>query len=144
MCVEDLTSVRCYGSIKELLRETTEDFKEISSVHKRSRIRRNELNPSPARTVTATMCNGQKSSQGSYYTYEYIYGTGDLRDNQRIRGLTASEALRLQGFTYEDYERLTKETNLSPSGMMRLAGNAVSINVVYGILSYLIGMKIIS
>ena len=55
---------------------------------------------------------------------------------KKIRKLTPSEALNLQGFDSEFYLRC-KKNGLSDHQIYKQAGNAVSVNVVYAILHYL-------
>lgn len=47
----------------------------------------------------------------------------------RIRKLTPRECWRLQGFTDEQFDK-AKETGLSDSRLYKMAGNAVTVNVI--------------
>jgi DNA (cytosine-5)-methyltransferase 1 len=55
-----------------------------------------------------------------------------LYDGYRIRKLTPLECMRLQGFPDEWHFKL-KEANISDSQLYKIAGNSVTINVIYEI-----------
>jgi DNA (cytosine-5)-methyltransferase 1 len=53
-----------------------------------------------------------------------------------IRKITPEEAFKLQGFNSEDVQK-AKAAGVSDHQLYRQAGNAVSVNTVYGLLHYL-------
>ena len=95
-----------------------------------------------ARPLCATMHKMHRACQDNYFSQGFIDGeydgptTGTDAMRFDIRRLTPREAFRLQGFP-EQYINNLQELGLSDSAMYKLAGNAISVNVVYAILSYL-------
>ena len=83
-----------------------------------------------------------RACQDNYFSQGFINreheGPTSGQDAMRmqVRRLTPREAFRLQGFP-EQYFKNLDMLKLSDSAMYKLAGNAVSVNVVYAILSYL-------
>ncbi len=95
-----------------------------------------------ARPLCATMHKMHRACQDNYFSQGFINrelkGPTSGREAIRmsVRKLTPREAFRLQGFP-EQYFNNLEVLNLSDTALYKLAGNAVSVNVVYGILSYL-------
>jgi len=61
-------------------------------------------------------------------------------NNYRIRKLTPKECFRLQGFPDEYFQR-AKDAGISDSQLYKLAGNSVTVNVVWGIAKKLNGWE---
>ena len=95
-----------------------------------------------ARPLCATMHKMHRACQDNYFSQGFIDGeydgptTGKEAMGFAVRRLTPREAFRLQGFP-EQYINNVEALGLSDSAMYKLAGNAVSVNVVCAILSYL-------
>lgn len=101
-----------------------------------------------ARPLTATMAKMHRACQDNYFSYEFLncedkeeyakqqFTKEDLL-KKRIRRLTPKEALELQGFDNQFYDR-AKSIGISDSQLYKQAGNAVSVNTVYAIMNYLI------
>ena len=95
-----------------------------------------------ARPLCATMHKMHRACQDNYFSQGFVNGelegptSGQDAMRMSVRKLTPREAFRLQGFP-EQYFKNLEALNLSDSALYKLAGNAVSVNVVYGILSYL-------
>lgn len=101
-----------------------------------------------AKPLTATMVKMHRACQDNYYStqflesknpYEYVkkeYTKSELQKHN-IRKLTPKEALKLQGFSEDFYNQAYKH-GLSDHQLLKQAGNAASVNVIYAILYYLI------
>ena len=95
-----------------------------------------------ARPLCATMHKMHRACQDNYFSKGFVDGEYDGptagRDAMglRVRRITPREAFRLQGFP-ERYIDNLEELHMSDSALYKLAGNAVSVNVVYAILLYL-------
>ncbi len=95
-----------------------------------------------ARPLCATMHKMHRACQDNYFSQGFINGEydgptcGEDAKHLAVRRLIPREAFRLQGFP-EQYIRNVEELGLSDGAMYKLAGNAVSVNVVCAILSYL-------
>jgi DNA (cytosine-5)-methyltransferase 1 len=108
---------------------------------------KSEINQLIARPLTATMVKLHRACQDNYYSdgflrsrnpYSYVkrkFSKAELA-SQRIRKLTPDEALALQGFDVDFFINAVN-AGVSSHQIYRQAGNAVSINPVYGILAYL-------
>ena len=83
-----------------------------------------------------------RACQDNYFSQSFINGehdgpiSGQNAMTMSVRRLTPREAFRLQGFP-EQYFTNLEALKLSDSALYKLAGNAVSVNVVYAILAYL-------
>lgn len=105
-----------------------------------------------ARTLTATMNKMHRACQDNYYSDEFLTSNGNSRPSERmtkeqlakipIRKLTPEEAFMLQGFpsSFVDNARLV---NVSNGALYTQAGNAVSVNTVYGLIYYLVKSDIL-
>lgn len=95
-----------------------------------------------ARPLCATMHKMHRACQDNYFSQSFINGehdgpiSGQNAMTMSVRRLTPREAFRLQGFP-EQYFTNLEALKLSDSALYKLAGNAVSVNVVYAILAYL-------
>ena len=95
-----------------------------------------------ARPLCATMHKMHRACQDNYFSQGFINGdyegptSGQDAMTMSVRRLTPREAFRLQGFP-EQYFTNLEALKLSDSALYKLAGNAVSVNVVYAILLYL-------
>jgi DNA (cytosine-5)-methyltransferase 1 len=104
---------------------------------------KSEIDLKIARTLTATMAKMHRASQDNYYSDEFIQkgisNKGVPKEEimpKPIRRLTPKEALKLQGFTDEFYQRAQK-AELSDFQLYKQAGNALSVNTAYALLHFL-------
>ncbi len=107
-----------------------------------------DLNPDPelteiARCITARQDSGSVTARLSIR--EFLLKSTDFTDDEkfavvfvepngevhigRIRKLTPMERRRLQGFTDDQFDK-AKATGLSDSRLYKMAGNAVTVNVI--------------
>ena len=86
-----------------------------------------------------------RACQDNYYSDTFIKTSGNINDSnepieslvkKRIRKLTPEEAFLLQGFPKE-FTQIAIKNGISDAQLYKQAGNAVSINVAYAILVYL-------
>lgn len=95
-----------------------------------------------ARPLCATMHKMHRACQDNYFSQGYIERihegptSGCDAFGMQVRRLTPREAFRLQGFPGQYYNNV-ESLGMSDSAMYKLAGNAISVNVVYAILTYL-------
>ena len=111
-----------------------------------------EINQAIARPLTATMHKMHRACQDNYYSRQFISSGGNLNDAEgldkeaicklEIRKITPEEAFALQGFPKE-YVTRARASGLSDGSLYKQAGNAVSVNVIYAIMLYLIDNKAI-
>ena len=105
-------------------------------------VSRSDIDLLTARPLCATMHKMHRACQDNYFSQGFIDGeydgptTGSDAMELPVRRLTPREAFRLQGFP-ERYIDNVDNLGISDGAMYKLAGNAVSVNVVYAILSYL-------
>ncbi|MEG2909655.1 MAG: DNA (cytosine-5-)-methyltransferase [Erysipelotrichaceae bacterium] len=101
-----------------------------------------------ARPLTATMAKMHRACQDNYFSDDFINSESKEKyicnvfskeelAKKKIRRLTPKEAFLLQGFNV-DFFNNAKAAGISDSQLYKQAGNAVSVNSVYGILQYLI------
>ena len=111
-----------------------------------------DLNPDPklteiARCITARHDSGISNRKGEH-SGVFVENSDVLDDNEkfavafvepngevhigRIRKLTPRECWRLQGFTDDQFDK-AKATGLSDSRLYKMAGNAVTVNVISAI-----------
>lgn len=105
-----------------------------------------------ARPLTATMHKMHRACQDNYYSDIYIQSNGTDRPSERmtkdelaripIRKITPKEAFMLQGFPCDFAER-AGAAKVADGAMYKQAGNAVSVNVIYAVMYYLITKRII-
>lgn len=104
-----------------------------------------EIDLQIARPLCATMAKMHRACQDNYFSQRFIDSKGTLpysggienAENEAIRRLTPKEALAFQGFD-EQFWQNAINAGLADSQLYKQAGNAVSVNVVYAILSYLV------
>ena len=113
---------------------------------------KSEIDQIIARPLTASMHKMHRACQDNYYSDLFIQSEGKQRPSEEmtkedlaklaIRKLTPREAFLLQGFPpdFADKARVAKVAN---GAMYKQAGNAVSVNVIYAVLHYLILNRII-
>lgn len=113
-----------------------------------------EINQLIARPLTATMVKLHRACQDNYYSQEFLNSTDPFTYvskvfskedliSHKIRRLTPWEALKLQGFT-KDFFINSEKAWVSNHQIYKQAGNAVSVNTVYAVLSYLMKSLLIS
>lgn len=115
-------------------------------------ISRSDINQLVARTLTASMHKMHRACQDNYYSQDFIESHGavnhvsDYTKEQlaqlQIRKLTPQEAFMLQGFPAE-FATNSQKAGVSNGALYKQAGNAVSVNVIYAVLFYLITNNII-
>jgi DNA (cytosine-5)-methyltransferase 1 len=107
---------------------------------------RSEINQLIARPLTATMMKMHRACQDNYYSEEFLSATNPRKyaervfsktelANHRIRRLTPKEAFRLQGFK-DGFVENAQKAGSSDTQLYKQAGNAISVNVAYAILSW--------
>lgn len=113
---------------------------------------KSEINQIVARTLTATMHKMHRACQDNYYSQDFIlskgrinpalYSTKEQLAQIDIRKLTPEEAFMLQGFP-SSFVVKARAAGVSDGALYAQAGNAVSVNVVYAIMQYLVECKAI-
>ncbi len=112
-----------------------------------------DINQLIARTLTASMHKMHRACQDNYYSQDFIESNGEINHvldyskeqlaQLRIRKLTPQEAFMLQGFPAE-FATNARNNGVSDGALYKQAGNAVSVNVIYAVLYYLITNHIIN
>lgn len=111
---------------------------------------KNTINTPIAKTLL-TGCGAQKKAfSANYYTQEWIETNGlanaqeampfEELVKQPIRRLTPEEAYLLQGFP-RDFALAARNVGISNTALYKQAGNAISVNVIYAVLRWLIENK---
>lgn len=105
-----------------------------------------------ARPLTASMHKMHRACQDNYYSDIFIRSNGKKRPSTwmskeelthiPIRKLTPEEAFKLQGFP-ASYAEKGRINNVANGSLYKQAGNAVSVNTIYAVLSYLVNKEII-
>lgn len=113
---------------------------------------KSDINQLIARTLTASMHKMHRACQDNYFSQDFIDSNGEINHvfdytkeqlaTLEIRKLTPEEAFMLQGFP-ADFAISGRKAGVSDGALYKQAGNAVSVNVVYAILLYLIKNEII-
>ncbi len=111
-----------------------------------------DINQLIARTLTASMHKMHRACQDNYYSQDFIETHGEINHVQdytkeqlaqlEIRKLTPQEAFMLQGFPAQ-FATNAQQAGVSDGALYKQAGNAVSVNVIYAIIYYLITNNII-
>lgn len=111
-----------------------------------------DINQLVARTLTASMHKMHRACQDNYFSQDFIESHGtinhvnDYTKNQLaqlpIRKLTPQESFMLQGFPAE-FATKSQLAGVSNGALYKQAGNAVSVNVIYAVMYYLITNNII-
>lgn len=107
-------------------------------------VAKSEIDLHISRPLCATMAKMHRACQDNYYSQRFIEEPshpqylGGVEESAGIpmRRLTPEEAFALQGFPASNVEN-ARQRGLRDSALYKQAGNAVSVNVVYAILSYL-------
>lgn len=108
-------------------------------------VARSEIDLAVARPLCATMSKMHRACQDNYFSSRYIRSHGRRRyaegvdgaEGEPIRRLLPEEAFALQGFDPVFVENARAQFGMADCSLYKQAGNAVSVNVVYAILSYL-------
>lgn len=113
---------------------------------------KSDINQLLARTLTASMHKMHRACQDNYYSQDFIDSKGEINHvldytkeqlaELPIRKLTPQEAFMLQGFPAEFATNAQCE-RISNGALYKQAGNAVSVNVVYAVMYYLITNNVI-
>lgn len=113
---------------------------------------KSDINQLIARTLTASMHKMHRACQDNYYSQDFIESNGKINHvldytkeqlaQLEIRKLTPQEAFMLQGFP-ADFATNSQNAGVSNGALYKQAGNAVSVNVIYAVLYYLITNNII-
>ena len=111
-----------------------------------------DINQLIARTLTASMHKMHRACQDNYYSQDFIESNGEINHvldytkeqlaQLAIRKLTPQEAFMLQGFPAQ-FATNSQNAGVSNGSLYKQAGNAVSVNVIYAVLYYLITNNII-
>ena len=104
-----------------------------------------EIDMPIARPLCATMAKMHRACQDNYFSQDYINTDGRNRyqggvagsADVPIRRLLPEEAFELQGFDAHFVDASREQYGTSDCNLYKQAGNAISVNVVYAILSYL-------
>ena len=112
-----------------------------------------EIDKVIARPLTASMHKMHRACQDNYFSDIYIQSRGSKRPSTwmskeelaqiPIRKLTPEEAFKLQGFP-SLYATDSRNSGVAEGALYKQAGNAVSVNTIYSVLSYLITNEIIN
>ena len=108
-------------------------------------VAKSEIDLQTARPLCATMAKMHRACQDNYFSERYIASRGRRRyaegvegaATENIRRLLPEEAFALQGFDPDFVTRSREQFHVADCSLYKQAGNAVSVNVVYAILSYL-------
>ena len=113
---------------------------------------KSDINQMVARPLTASMHKMHRACQDNYYSQDFIDSDGEINPvatmskdelaQLPIRKLTPEEAFMFQGFP-ASFASEGRNNGVSDSALYKQAGNAVSVNVVYAVLRYLIENNII-
>lgn len=154
------TSLQYYSSINEILVQEVDSKYFLSDRIKPTLLSngsanfksKSDINMRIARPLTATMHKMHRACQDNYYSQDFIISLGKIDPVKTmskeelatlpIRKLIPEEAFMLQGFPSEFVEKV-RRFGIADGSLYKQAGNAVSVNVVYAILYYLINNKII-
>ena len=108
---------------------------------------KSEIDLRIARPLTATMHKMHRACQDNYYSQDFIVTEGKNRPSESltkeelsklpIRRLTPAEAFALQGFPME-FAKSAVEKKVADGALYKQAGNAVSVNVIYAVVYFLI------
>lgn len=106
-----------------------------------------------ARPLTASMHKMHRACQDNYYSDLFIQSDGLKRPSEwmskdqlsqiAIRKLTPEEAFMLQGFP-ASFATNSRARGVSEGSLYKQAGNAVSVNTIYCVLSFLLENRIIA
>lgn len=108
-------------------------------------VAKSEIDLLTARPLCATMAKMHRACQDNYYSQRFIIdqnhpqylGGVEGSEGIPIRRLMPEEAFALQGFPITNVDN-ARNIGICDGALYKQAGNAVSVNVVYAILSYLL------
>lgn len=108
-------------------------------------VAKSEIDKAVARPLCATMAKMHRACQDNYFSSRYIQSRGAERyeggvahsADEQIRRLIPEEAFALQGFDPNFVANSRAQYRTADCSLYKQAGNAVSVNVVYAVLSYL-------
>lgn len=158
--IKNNASINCYLTVLDILSKEADQKYYLSERVKPTILSdgtggflsKSEINKHIARPLTASMHKMHRACQDNYYSDTFILSHGSKNDalgltkeeisKLRIRKLTPKEAFMLQGFP-GDFVYSAHEKNVSNGALYKQAGNAISVNVVYAIMRYLIDINII-
>ena len=113
---------------------------------------RSDINQIIARPLTASMHKMHRACQDNYYSQDFIDSNGKInhvKDYTKkqlaklpIRKLTPREAFKLQGFP-SSFADQASQMGVADGALYKQAGNAVSVNVIYAILFFLVKSGVI-
>lgn len=159
--VKNNASVNTYDTVLDILSKDADERYYLSEKVKPTILSdgtggfqsKSEINKLIARPLTASMHKMHRACQDNYYSKTFIKTGGQINDAEGlskeelsrlpIRKLTPREAFMLQGFP-QDFVYKAHQADVSHGALYKQAGNAVSVNVVYGIMYYLIQNRIIN
>lgn len=114
---------------------------------------KSDINQLIARTLTASMHKMHRACQDNYYSQDFIESHGQINHVEDytkeqlaklpIRKLTPEEAFMLQGFP-ADFATVGRNVHVANGSLYKQAGNAVSVNMIYAVMFYLIHNHIIT
>jgi DNA (cytosine-5)-methyltransferase 1 len=101
-----------------------------------------EINRLVARPLTATMAKWHRANQDNYFSEDFIFAKSleeasscaTEPNGKRVRRISLSEGLRLQGFD-NDASQVFADLGIRPTAGFRLIGNAIPIPLVKSIIS---------
>lgn len=108
-------------------------------------VAKSEIDLDIVRPLCATMSKMHRACQDNYFSEGFVNTRGQNRyvggvqgsEMVRIRRLMPEEAFEFQGFTRDFVHNAREKFGVADCSLYKQAGNAVSVNVVYAILSYL-------
>lgn len=113
---------------------------------------KSDINQTVARTLTASMHKMHRACQDNYYSQDFIDSHGSINHvldytkeqlaQLPIRKLTPEEAFMLQGLPAA-FATNGRKAGVSDGALYKQVGNAVSVNVIYAVMFYLIKNNII-
>lgn len=114
---------------------------------------KSDINQVIARPLTATMHKMHRACQDNYYSQDFIDSHGKnnpvLTHTKEelaklpIRRITPEEAFQLQGFP-ASFATQSRKNGCGEGALYKQAGNAVSVNVIYAIVDYLIDKGVLA
>jgi DNA (cytosine-5)-methyltransferase 1 len=113
---------------------------------------KSDINQLIARTLTASMHKMHRACQDNYFSQDFIDSDGKINHvtdytkeqlaTLKIRKLTPEEAFMLQGFP-ANFVSNARKAKVADTALYKQAGNAVSVNVIYAVMYFLIVNNII-
>lgn len=156
----DRTSVQKYETTLDVLAKTVDAKYFLSDKLKPTILAdgsanfksKSDINQLIARPLTASMHKMHRACQDNYYSQDFIDSDGrvnhvtDYTKEQLaqlpIRKLTPEEAFMLQGFPAR-FATNGRDAGVANGSLYKQAGNAVSVNMIYAVMLFLIRNNII-